>query len=393
MAARFGFSRLLSRYALTSNSIAAANEAVRIAPSDADAWRARATTLNRIRLFQPAERDLDNATKLRRADDYLWLELGLVRDELGDTQGAYQAFDQAVQRAPYYAHTLWERGNFLLRMGKYDEAFGDLCRAADANRIFLPNLIDLAWSLSHEDSNATQQWAKIDSEYERVFFTRFLAKKGKGSETLAMFRANAGSFSIEQKNDLVRQLMTGHAYHDAFEIWKIIVGLNSDNVPLIYDGGFESPLAIEAVGFGWYVSRTQSSAALSIDVNQHQSGQKSLRAAFSGDSNPALSIISQTILVKPQTHYRISFSVKVADVVTGAPPYLELKDASTDLAFAKSEAFSQGTADWRTFSFEWMTPNTEAVRLSLRRTSCGSDPCPMFGTIWLDSFSIEELAH
>jgi hypothetical protein len=346
--------------------------------------------LNRARLFQEAEKELDAATKLRRSDDYLWLELGWIRDNVGDSQGAFIAFDQAVQRAPFYAHTLWERGNSLLRMGRYDEAFADLCRAADANRTFLPNLVDLAWSLSREDANATAQWAKIDSEYERVFFTRFLANKGKGSETLAMFRPNAGSFSDEQKKDLIRHLLTQGVYREAFEIWKSDVGLNSNQFPLIYDGGFESPLVIEDVGFGWYVSRTQSSATLSIDVNQHHSGSKSLRAAFNGGSDPGLPIISQTILVKPQIHYRISFAVKTADVVTGGLPYLELSDATTGFAFAKSDQFPAGTTDWRGFSFEW-TASSEAVVLRLRRTSCGSGQCPMFGTIWLDSFSIEQV--
>src|SRR4030095_3273943 len=106
------------------------------------------------------------------------------------------------------------------------------------------------------------QWAQIDSEYERVFFTRFLANKGKGNDTLAMFRPNAGSFSEEQKKDLIRQLLAKGVYREAYEIWKSDVGLNSNQFPLIYDGGFEGPLAIEGVGFGWYVSRTQSSATL-----------------------------------------------------------------------------------------------------------------------------------
>jgi hypothetical protein len=392
MSARFGYSRILSRYALATNSIIAANEAVRLTPSDPDARRVRAATLNRARLFQEAERELVVATKLRRSDDYLWLELGSVRDELGDSQGAFIAFDQAVKWAPFYAHTLWERGNILLRAGRYDEAFGDLCRAADANRTFLPNLLDLAWSLSREDANATSQWAKIDSDYERVFFTRFLANKGRGAETLAMFRAAAGAFTPEQKKDLIRQLIARGVYREAFEIWKTDVGLNSDRFPLIYDGGFESALAIEAVGFGWYVSRSQSTANLSIDVNQHHSGGKSLRAGFSGGSDPGLPIISQTILVKPQTHYRVSFAVKTADVVTGGLPYIELKDATTGFAFAKSDPFPEGTVDWRGFGFEWQAPaSSEGVVLTLRRTSCGSGPCPIFGTIWLDSFSIEEI--
>ncbi|PWT87327.1 MAG: hypothetical protein C5B55_14940 [Blastocatellia bacterium] len=393
-AARFGFSRLLTRYALVTNSIPAANQAVSLTPSDADARRARASLLANAKLFTEATRDLQIATNVRQGDDYLWLELGLNRDELGDTQGAYKALDQAVQHAPFYAHTLWQRGNILLRLGRFDAAFDDLSRAAESNRAFLPNVIDLAWSLSHEDPNETAQLAKIDTDYERVFFTRFLASKGKGPETLVQFRLNPTAFSPEQKKDVIRQLMTTNAYRDAFEIWKTDAAITNERFPMIYDGGFEGSLAFNEVGFGWYVKREQSPAALSLDTAQHQSGDKSLRVTFNGDSDPGLPIISQTILIRPQTHYRITFAVKTSDIVSGGLPYLNLKDAATGMVFAKSPAFPQRTADWQLVSFEATTAaGTEAVVLSLQRNSCSGGPCPIFGSVWLDSFSIEQLAQ
>ena len=75
-----------------------------------------------------ARKSFEIATSLRYRDDYLWLELGSTREELGDTPAALAAFDQAVRWAPYYAHTLWQRGNVKLRMGQYEEAFADLRR-------------------------------------------------------------------------------------------------------------------------------------------------------------------------------------------------------------------------------------------------------------------------
>ena len=47
-AARIGFSRLLTRYALATNSLPAADQAVQLTPGDADAQRARALVLNRL---------------------------------------------------------------------------------------------------------------------------------------------------------------------------------------------------------------------------------------------------------------------------------------------------------------------------------------------------------
>src|ERR1043165_7707058 len=106
--ARFGFSRLLTRYALITHSTQVADAAVQLEPSDPDAHRARATAYNDQ--HQPAEASpsLESAVALRSRDDYLWIALGNTREELGDTAGALAALDQAVRWAPYYAHTRWQ---------------------------------------------------------------------------------------------------------------------------------------------------------------------------------------------------------------------------------------------------------------------------------------------
>jgi tetratricopeptide (TPR) repeat protein len=119
--ARIGFSRLLSRYALISNSIPAVEQAIRLRPSDPDAHRARAAVFNRLRMPTEATKSLETAVSLRYRDDYLWLELGNSREELGDVDGALEAFDQAVRWAPYYAHPRWQRGNLLLRTNRPSE--------------------------------------------------------------------------------------------------------------------------------------------------------------------------------------------------------------------------------------------------------------------------------
>src|SRR6185369_5090313 len=149
--ARFGVSRIFTRAALATNSIEGADAAVQLTPSDPEAHRARATVLNRLQKPDEAARSLEIATALRYRDDYLWIDLGNTREELGDTQGSLAALDQAVRWAPYYAHTHWQRGNLLLRVGRANDAFTDLHRAASANPRYLPNLIDLAWGISRND--------------------------------------------------------------------------------------------------------------------------------------------------------------------------------------------------------------------------------------------------
>ena len=177
--ARFGFSRLLGRFATTANYLPAADEAVRIAPSDPEAHRARARVLSRQQKPVEASTALESAANLRHRDDYLWLELGNAREEAGDQQGALVALDQAVRWAPYYAHTHWQRGNLLLRMGRTAEAFAELRTAAAANQTYLPTLMDLAWGISRENVAAAEQLIGITNERERRSFAGFLARKGE----------------------------------------------------------------------------------------------------------------------------------------------------------------------------------------------------------------------
>lgn len=382
-----GLSRLLSRYGLATATIPVTAEAVRIAPSDADAHRSLATAFQNVQMYQEAKRELEIATSLRPNDDYLWLELGNVRDELGDSEAALRAFDQACKYAPYYAHTHWQRGNLRLRMGYYDDAFSELRQAAASNKSFMPSLIDLAWSLSRGDVKLAEQLAGIESPDSRIAFARFLAKRGKGKETVEQFRLSANQIPEEYRRELVMELIAKHEYEAAFDIWKGTAGTSQ-----IYDGGFEETVKLGEIGFGWQVSRDRSTIEVSQDTAEKDSGAKSLRITFGGDSPPTESIVSQTIIIRPQQKYRISFAARTKDIVTGGPPSVSVIDAVSKVTLAETHTPMQSEGTWQKHSFEFTTPpNSSAIVLRLVRNACDSTPCPIFGLLWLDSFSIEEL--
>lgn len=387
-AARIGFSRLLARYAIVANSIQAADEAVRLTPSDPDVHRSRAAVLNRLRMPADARKALEVATSLRYRDDYLWLELGSTREELGDAEAALAAFDQAVRWAPYYAHTHWQRGNLRLRMGQYAEAFAELREAAASNRRFMPSLIDLAWGMSGGDAQAAEQLVQINNDQDRLAFARFLAGKGKGRETVEQLRLLGAPLSEENRRDLVHQLLRAKAYRQALELWRA----SESKATTIVNGGFEEPLILNNLGFGWVVSAEQSATSLTMDASERLMGTRSLRIGFDGNWNPGTPLLSQMIIVEGERRYRISFGIKTKDLVTGGAPFVTISDALSDHLLGKSEPFPSATSPWLTVSFDFLTMSTsEAVVLRLQRSSCASSPCPIFGAIWLDEFLIEEL--
>lgn len=387
LTARIGFSRLLSRYALATNSIPSADEAVRLSPSDPDAYRARATVLSRLAMHAEAAKSLETATRLRYRDDYLWLELGNAREEIADTQGALAAFDQAVRWAPYYAHTHWQRGNLLLRMGRTAEAFAELRQAAAINRSYQPNLMDLAWSISRENVGSTEQLIGIKSDQDRFALIRFLARKGKGREVIDQVRFLSKPLSKEESNELAHLLFNAKAFQEAFDL---SVSSPYIRMPALFNGGFEESTILNEPGFGgWVRSPEQNKIKLAIDVSEKFSGAKSLQINFDGSWNPGTPLLSQTVLVESEKTYPLSFAVKTKDLITGAPLRITVNDATTDQLLGKSENFPSGTTSWVPLQFDFTTLATSrAVVIRLQRSNCDSSPCPIFGTVWLDAIDI-----
>ena len=381
-AARFGMSRMFSRYALITNDISVADEAVRLTPSDPDAHRARATVLNREQMPADAAQSLETAARLRYRDDYLWIELGNTREELGDTEGALVALDEAVRWAPYYAHTHWQRGNLLLRMGRSDDAFAELRKAAAANPGYTLNLIDLAWSISGGNIKTTEALLDIRDDSARQALIRFLARKGKGREVIDEIRLLT-KLSPEDKAELALLLFSSKAFFEASK-------LSSASEAALLNGGFEEPLVFNETGFGWIIANDQKSH-LAVDVSEKLSGAKSLQINLDGNWNPGTSLLSQTFIVTPEKTYRVSFGVKTKDLVTGGPPVVTINDAINDQLLAKSANFPTGTTSWVKLSVEFTAlPTSQVAVIRLQRNNCDSSPCPIFGTLWLDEFSIEQ---
>ena len=396
-AGTFAISRLLVKYALATGSIEVAQKANQLSPTDAQAHFAEAAVLSYLN--RPAESAvaLQRAVALRPADYSLWVQLGLLRDQLGETDAALAAFNEAVRLAPSYAQPRWLRGNFLLRAGQYDSAFKDLSEAASSNPELLSGLIDLAWNLSKGDASLTEQWAQIKNDQRRIAFANFLARHGKAKEAVTQLQAVA-AVPEDVRRQLIQELMTNGAFEEAFELWRVAQNDMPGNerlTPEIYDGGFEGPLTFDAIGFQWHVPRIMKGVTLSLDSSQPHSGSRNLRVDFSGDSNPGSELVSQVLLVQPSRRYQINFAASSREVVTGGPPLVVVTEAKGDRKrLGQSAPLDQGigTSNWRPYSFEFSSgATTTAVSVSLQRQNCSTSPCPIFGSISLDSFSVAKL--
>jgi len=369
------------------NSIEGADQAVQLGPSDSEAHRARATIFNRLQKPDEAAKSLERATALRYRDDYLWIDLGNTREELGDTETALAALDQAVRWAPYYAHTHWQRGNLLLRMGRANDAFTDLRDAAAGNPRYAPNLIDLAWGISRNDLKTTKALLDIQNDNERLALLRYLAKKGKGKEVHDEVMRLNDPRAVEYMHELAQLLFDAKAFNESFFLLHPGEAVHKR---FLLNSDFEDPLVLNESGFDWIVAPQQKNR-LAIDVSEKSSGAKSLQINLDGSWTPGTPLLSQTFVVDPSTSYRLSFAVKTKDLVTGGPPLIVVNDAANNQLLGKSDNFPTATTPWSKLSFDFTTvPTSQAAVISLQRNNCDSSPCPIFGTLWLDEFSIEQ---
>ena len=149
-------------------------------------------------------------------------------------------------------------------------------------------------------------------------------------------------------------------------------------------------MSIES-GFDWIIAPSGTSR-LTIDIDEKLSGQQSLadqfqwRLAFPGTTVIKHFRLSRTRLTKSPS------AVKTKDLITGGPPMLVVNDATNNQLLGKSENFPNCLQfPWTKLTINFTTlPTSQAAVIRLQRSSCDSSPCPIFGTLWLDEFSVEQ---
>lgn len=393
LSARTGGARLFSQYASAFGDVSTANQAVQLAPQDPDARTLLGMLLGRQGDRDGAVTQLERASQLRPGDYYPWLELGMARDAAGDAAGAERALSESARLAPYYGQPAWQLGNVLLRLGRADEAFRELRRAARSDTSFLPALIELAWAFN-PNASAVRQTLKPQTPLEHVLLARSFAKHGAGADAVTESRL-AGDTVQDHTHSLIKELIAKGAFSEAREVWihdyKSGNPNRSETVLAVYDGGFENILEVDDPGFGWHVATNVPTIVPSLDPNNPFAGGKSLRIDYRGLSQPGVDAISQLVVVAPRTHYRLHLAARLQDVVSGGLPVVVVTDAATpNTVLIESPELGSGTVQWRESTIDFTTgEQTKAVRVAVRRKACTSEPCPVFGTVWLDAFALE----
>jgi O-antigen ligase/tetratricopeptide (TPR) repeat protein len=393
---RAALARTFADYALSSGRVLnesgsaetlmlPADEAVKYSPGDPEGHFARAVILAYMGRAGESSDAARAALALRPRDFAIWLRYGQSLEEAGDAARAEVAFREAVRLAPHYARPAWQLGNMLLRAGSREEAFVELRRAATSDPALYPIFMQTLWYATGKDAASFARAARPETSEQTLAVVTFLVKSGAAGEGLKALRESGAKLTPEARRALVSELVSAESFNEAYGIWSEGRGPGAG---LFDDGSFEAEAHADEL-FGWRFARNSQSVKLSLDSDSPREGSRSLKVEYAGASDPNAAAVSQLVPVEPGARYRLTFSARTKDLVTGGPPFIEIVSASKGGGtLATLPTLSPAMNEWQDFSIEFNAPVTGAVRVALKRQPCASSPCPAFGSVWLDAFKL-----
>ena len=391
--ARAGLSRWYSQsLAQGEDPLASTERIVRLSPSDPIVRMYRANILAGAGKEAEGLEELEHAAALDPEDHSLWLQIGFAREAAGDP-GALAAFERVVQLAPFYAQPRWQLGTALLRAGRRERACAELARAAESDPHLLPQALDLLSVVFDGNAEAVERLLPPQSTTTRLALIRFFIQHDT-DEALRLLR-QTGEDARAERRALTATLIAAGKFAEAYEAWSSGgrgVAASGGGLSAVADGGFEGSIGPADGGFGWQVTKDAAGLTVALDTKEPRDGARSLLLDFRGEPAARSPIVSQLILVEPNTRYRLSFAARTHELMTIGPPTVELIDARGGQQLMTPTLLPRGDSCWHDYTAEFITGQvTSAVLLTVRRQECTLKPCLIYGQVWLDGFSLRKL--
>jgi tetratricopeptide (TPR) repeat protein len=354
--------------------------------------------LTEARITDP-DRDLDAleasaklACSLSEFNYQYRLLLATVDEAKQDRASALEALEAARRLAPNNTEVAWRQANFLLREGRF-EAAQDLFKAACQNDSQLvPATLDALWHASGENPEVLESVSPADPE-SQLNLAGFLVLHSKGKDAASVFSRIPRNESAALANTpaFITSMVRLGEWDIARHLWAVVVGADPNQVPLVWNGGFENPLQKSLNQFDWQFERG-AYTNIRIDSSGHASS-RSLKIEFRGRDTTKLDReVTQQIVLRSPGRYRLECWVRTEQLDTPEGPRIVVSNQSSGEWIAASAPIGAGTADWRAVAFDFTAPADKSgsvlLTLSVKRKPRFSFDEPTRGTIWLDDFSV-----
>ena len=342
-----------------------------------------------------AVREYELAVQASPYDFRYWMALGRALEAAGDSESGEKALRRAVELAPAYSHPRWHYGNLLLRQGKIDEAFAQLSRAAEADELMQPPIFGLASQVFGDDLESIIH--VLPSPAVRLQFVISLISARKFDEASRVLRTMSPADKKAQSaltDAVLQSLLNQKQFHAALALLHELEP--EGELPALeqfWNGSFDKPIPFsDTKPFRWVINNRPQSQ-ISNDPRGRDQGR--LRIVFNAPTKLESIPVSQTIIVEPDTHYRVQFYQRSEGLTSASTPMVVITDSVDNTQLATSRPMPTGTNDWQLVTLDFNTkPNHEGISLGLVRAACeNNEPiCPIFGTVWYDDFNLQRVS-
>ncbi len=368
-----------------SETDAVAARSIEYDSGNPDAFKMRGIFFLNNENYPEAIANFEKAAKLRPNDYLLWLRLGYAKYKLEDYDSALVGYDKAIALAPNYAMPKRYKGRLFLKINKPDLAFVNLSQAAALEPTYMRELLHLARMAYPQKPESIERAVRPVSIEAKKSTALYFIRYKMMSDGLSRFLLG-NDLSRAEKDEFVTRLIEANDFKLAFSIWKSKNNrIKKDN--LMENGDFESDVNPDERNFGWVLQENVENVGLSIEGTDPFSKKAALKVTYRGNSAPLKPVISQLLPVEPNRRYRLKFAARAEELVSGGLPVIDVIDGVSRAVIIKSEMLTSDK--WYSQTLDFRTGlQTTVIVISLQRMPCKTNPCPVFGELWLDNFEL-----
>jgi len=372
-------------------------KAAKLEPGNADYWR----HVGLMRQWDLNPSDMGNAmhylqiaAKVNSRSSGVWMDLADAYATAGDAARAKEAYDRAQTSFPMSAEVAWRYGNFLLYQENYFEAYPKIREAISIDPSLTQSALTECWQSNPDVAPIVQGLLPDKREYYVSAVGFFLAQKLANPAVAVWNRQRERGLAVDMEETvlLVDALISENRIREAQQVWRS--GLQASNWvqdseegrSLVLNGGFEHDIANG--GFDWR-EVPLSAASFDFDSAFAHSGTRSLRIEFDGTENVDFGHLFQYVPVASDSRYHFSVFVRTEGLTTDRGISFEILDAHHPEQVQVATRELTGTNGWTVLQTDFVSgPDTQAVKITLRRTPSWKFDNKFSGTVWVDDVTL-----
>ena len=392
--AYFGMRNALAAYYLGLDTRGGYERAVQLAPANSRNW----FLLGRSYLYDLEQPDSARAVQaLRKAvslDPYsaeALLDLANAYDGEGDTAAARAAFVSAQRVYPLSADVAWSYGNFLLRQGEQDAAFGEIRKAVELEPKRAAEAFSRAQSVQPDVNILLDKAIPAETAvYLPILFSLSSADDLDAAQQVwKRLLASGQKVPIRDMVGFIDGYIRQRRPDDAYRAWSEAVSIMQNPPPpdpagsLVWDGGFESGYA--GGGFAWRFVPTTKNVQIGFDHSEKHSGAQSLRILFNGHENMNFEDACHNIAPEPGQRYLLTGWIKTQSLTSSQGVRLQIFVFTPTNTEAVSTDEVHGTEPWKQVQLAWTAPaGAHFGSICMKRWMSDKSGSDIQGAAWID---------